>query len=896
MFIYRETPTKDRGRFAPPLNVKRLIGGLGWLGRLFLKNQREFECKFWPNKLEEAIAVEAYALSARTAADAAKALVKVAWELARQRRELDPTLTEKESAERLEPQVKKVLTALRKAVESLGEATKPKDIEKPAMQTLLDAVTAAVSGAISATQRLADNPGGESAQEAEDAAKDVKKKALDAEKETSKLDAEYARKRENAECTDEIYYLLSEHRNEAIDGFQKGLRGYAKSLAAERAHLCPDANATCPLSKPSQWLLPRTELGGTCLDLLKNHDKPEWPAKTWRCEFDPKRFGGDRHGEVGGLKPSNDLNLTGDLGQGNVLVLYDMDRGSLRENLRELPDADAFRWVLLDTIPPFKPMLDKLADLYPRYPGKLVGIVILDQIRELDVHISRGYSWERTVEELLEAIRVNSELAELFHRCKHLVIQIGFEGALHLINDGGKPGGRLYFDPSHLEGEFWKTAKDGFLPGTAECPLTAIAVQLARLPHDPATGEPTDKQIAEAIKRGIHRGLNAARWMLQVGQREEGNYLGRDAQYVSDYIFEHPQTSKNADRETTFGECEISALDPNLPGLWQIATKQGSLIDNLAMEVAVGGRSAIKDLPFLHIGKLDSVDRSEIQGLQILKTMFRQYLEQKDAKKPLSVAVFGEPGNGKSFAVRQIQEQFKEDCEFLEVNLSQLDINQGLAPPMHEVRGAVFRGKTPVVLWDEFDCDNWNWLKAFLAPMEDGFFIENQTRHPLGKCIFVFAGGLSHSFEKFQSLCVKAAGDPNSVDDFHKKKGPDFISRLSHVFNVMGPNRRANVMDINETDKQDICWPLRRALLLRSLLDCEEDKKLDIDHGLLRAIVLGPDYAFGKRSMRNLVDRLKSRAGSGRICRSMLPPTETLKLYVDPEKFTSKMKEAGPLA
>ena len=41
------------------------------------------------------------------------------------------------------------------------------------------------------------------------------------------------------------------------------------------------------------------------------------------------------------------------------------------------------------------------------------------------------------------------------------------------------------------------------------------------------------------------------------------------------------------------------------------------------------------------------------------------------------------------------------------------------------------------------------WLKYFLAPMQDGVFRVGDSIHPIGKAIFVFAGGTSSTYNQF---------------------------------------------------------------------------------------------------------------------------------------------------
>ena len=119
-----------------------------------------------------------------------------------------------------------------------------------------------------------------------------------------------------------------------------------------------------------------------------------------------------------------------------------------------------------------------------------------------------------------------------------------------------------------------------------------------------------------------------------------------------------------------------------------------------------------------------------------------------------------------------------------EFNLSQFASPDDLLSALHQVRDIGLSGKIPLIFWDEFDAAfsgaALGWLRYFLAPMQDGRFQEGQLIHPIGRSIFVFAGGTATSMADF--------GQGLSADDFRAVKGPDFVSRLKGFVNILGPN------------------------------------------------------------------------------------------------------------
>jgi hypothetical protein len=312
---------------------------------------------------------------------------------------------------------------------------------------------------------------------------------------------------------------------------------------------------------------------------------------------------------------------------------------------------------------------------------------------------------------------------------------------------------------------------------------------------------------------------------------------------------------------------------------------------SVAASIAVSGLVSLPEgIPVEIAGAWASVDRVEIESLRSVRNILAEYIQQRlhggPVDRPLPVAVFGPPGAGKTFAVRQLATVLLPgQMRTLEFNLSQLHTEADLRTALHEVRDVALEGDLPLVFWDEFDAPldgkPLGWLQHFLAPMADGRFRDAASFHPVGPAIFVFAGGTAASFEEFITYDDEAAE--------RAAKKPDFISRLRGYVDVTGPNRQ---------DARDVAWPLRRALLLRSLVSARapqmlhadgEGVRLEIDEGVLRAFLLIGEYIHGARSLEAIV-QMSALAGKPRYERSSLPARQQLGLHVDAAEFLALVR------
>ena len=88
---------------------------------------------------------------------------------------------------------------------------------------------------------------------------------------------------------------------------------------------------------------------------------------------------------------------------------------------------------------------------------------------------------------------------------------------------------------------------------------------------------------------------------------------------------------------------------------------------------------------FPQFGKIETIDRDEIDDFLSITSLFRQYLRNAKWENPLSIAVFGPPGSGKSFTVKQLLEKVAPGHgeSSLEFNVAQFTRITDLATACH---------------------------------------------------------------------------------------------------------------------------------------------------------------------------------------------------------------------
>jgi len=506
---------------------------------------------------------------------------------------------------------------------------------------------------------------------------------------------------------------------------------------------------------------------------------------------------------------------------------------------------------------------------------KTIIIINSEDLRAKGVNISKSISWERTAQDFVWQLNNNPNLSFLAG-CRHLIFTFGLEGAIYYKYNGISES-RLYFMPYEFEGDFLKQIQGGMY-GYTSCFVAGLVKSIV-------THGMKEEELFFSINDGIRAGIVAAQKYYVEG-------FGGKASAIT---FPNPKVFLEDDSLAISKE-NVQDVKIHIPinndsqDTWYILNdKSPSNLVEIAAEIVKSGyEKVLKFIPVARFGQLKTVDRTEIESYRSISNLMGEYIATKNAVRPLSIAVFGTPGSGKSYGVTEVAANIAPDLiKKLNFNLSQFRSPDDLAKVFHKARDFSLEGKIPLIVFDEFDTSyegKLGWLKYFLAPMQDGLFREEDTVHPIGKAIFVFAGGTSSTFEEF---CGETITDDEEkkrfLTGFKSAKGPDFISRLRGNVNILGPNP--------SNHQVDQLFVIRRAMLLRSLFErklphlVNDRGEAQIDNGVLRALLKIPRYKHESRSMEAIMD-MSILTNAKKWEQSYLPSKAQLKLHVDEEQFT----------
>lgn len=296
---------------------------------------------------------------------------------------------------------------------------------------------------------------------------------------------------------------------------------------------------------------------------------------------------------------------------------------------------------------------------------------------------------------------------------------------------------------------------------------------------------------------------------------------------------------------------------------------------NIIEKIVGGTEDALKENSVLTLGHL--VTSSPSYAHTLLQLSSRMGSHAENGNGVLSFSIFGGPGSGKSFVAKQLAKSVDPKGDVFQqvtFNLSQFTNSARLVDAFKQIQTISLQGKTPLVLWDEFDSvydgKKGGWLARFLMPMQDAMFFDGRKEQALGKCIFVFIGGTFKDGEDFG----KWASNP-AEDGGVKLKGPDFHSRLDSCLEVPS---------VDTTNDRN-CAELVRALMVRMFIQKNKSVK-EITREVLRFLIKVP-LEHGARSLQRIITASElSKTSTFQL--HHLPALEVLEIHIDQNKIDIK--------
>ena len=539
--------------------------------------------------------------------------------------------------------------------------------------------------------------------------------------------------------------------------------------------------------------------------------------------------------------------------------------------------------------------------------SNLVLCTTIDDLRQSDIYIKHGLSWESTALDLVKAFN-SSKFAHL-RRAAYVIVIIGRYGAFLYQNEVkvGKKKYSLFYSKNGIE-ENNDMEFTGSLHGLNTGLLVNVILSCINSLRKREEENISFKMIRDGLISGLEGISNAftTGFILETDQIPSLDTL----KFPADKLFQ------NISGKDTIGEYSDAKFNnftfsdlPRHPSqetlqTWDILIKQGQFVKSTCYKIIKNGdiRKELGNIPYSSYGQHIVVGRKEIEESREIKKLITSYDQKRKPKKPLSIAVFGEPGSGKSHSIEKIASSVFETKEtILKFNLSQITGKKSLLEAFHLIRDAAIEGKMVIAIWDEFDTffdnEDFGWVKYFLGPMQDGIFYEGSIAHPLGQSIFFFLSSKYKSLEEITNI-IENIKLKSSEKKFIKSNASikliDFISRLQGHIEIPG---------INQTDEKNKFSPelyLRRGIILRSLLKkhCptifDIENKASIDSGLISAFLEIEKYYHGTRSMEAIIT-MSHVDGKSRFSRSCLPPNNQLSLHVNEISFWNLINSSKEL-
>ena len=348
--------------------------------------------------------------------------------------------------------------------------------------------------------------------------------------------------------------------------------------------------------------------------------------------------------------------------------------------------------IILKLSPPFCHG-DLWSTLQSAHSDRVLVVAAADELRNAGVPVSRGVSWDRAAADCVVAFDHNEIFKDLA-RFPNVLVRFGLDGVLHYSRDGQEKF-RISYDPDRAEGEYAENFKGSTMSGFAATFCASLALDLHREPG--------------GFDNAIRQALASSRRLLETGYGEDDQNLG--IQYQQVFGREQDAREQFAISHVPGNSRKVSMTS------WSFVHQiVGEDLPELAEEIVRHGNIP-PGVPLAKFGALETLDRSEAESYRSILNLFREFLSKSTSVRPLSIAVFGQPGTGKSFGITEIATSLDADAIKTgpPFNLAQFTSIRDLIDAFHRVRDIALGGQVPLVFFDEFDskfeAEPLGWLK-----------------------------------------------------------------------------------------------------------------------------------------------------------------------------------------
>ncbi|OKL57994.1 hypothetical protein UA08_06497 [Talaromyces atroroseus] len=495
-------------------------------------------------------------------------------------------------------------------------------------------------------------------------------------------------------------------------------------------------------------------------------------------------------------------------------------------------------------------------------PESLVVVVTAEGLRAQGIALSRSLSWEKTCEEFVGKLGSVGSLVHLI-TCAHLVVLYDCDGAIyHRGSRGDQPV--LFFDSRSIEGEFAQRN-----PGSEGMSTDAFLLGLAAKLAERIAGGYQD--ISAAIEDGIKSGLSMNRQLLTSQSQWRDTYDNLRCDSIVRFAIPSDDLSRGSN-------LNWSILDYTT----------GNLVEVARQIVKKGVKSTSADVPFALFNDLMLVDRQEVEMFRAVSRLLHNYLTVPSLTKPLNVAIFGPKGSGKSFAAMQMSNSLSKlarikgfEIEQFHFDFSRFMKYEDAVAALHLMRQHSLGDKVlPVMFFRGFDTKLSpplafrEWIPHLLSSILQGQIWCQGLNLLIRRSVFFFESTRFRTLEEFRSNLTDT--DSNSYLETE-----EFLSHFHGFINLLGPDC---------VDDHDELYPVRRAVILRSLLEekapklIEEKKEVKVDKRVLDGLLITPRFRQGIRSLKAIIE-MSSLGNADHFQLFHLPPESQLNLHVDYHAF-----------